>query len=149
MIKIDYYGLDFSGQEKLNDFLVAAWDYAFPNVEASAEFTFVNAEEIQAINYDIRDLDKVTDVLSLEYEANFKDNYESYMGNTFIGEIFLNIDCIQKQADEHGHSYDRELCFLALHALLHLVGYDHMNLEDEKNMRERQTEILNQFKVLR
>jgi len=100
----------------------------------------VNSETIQTINRDYRHIDKPTDVISFAYN----DGIEAY--NDFseeIGDIFINLDYVNKQAIDYGHSPQREYLFLITHGILHLLGYDHQNPEDEKIMFDLQKEILN------
>lgn len=100
----------------------------------------VNSEIIQTINRDYRHIDKPTDVISFAYN----DGIEAY--NDFseeIGDIFINLDYVNKQAIDYGHSPQREYLFLITHGILHLLGYDHQNPEDEKIMFDLQKEILN------
>ena len=100
----------------------------------------VESEAIQAINRDYRKLDQSTDVISFAYN----DGIESYLDfSDEIGDIFINLDAVAKQATDYGHSEEREYLFLITHGLLHLLGYDHMNPKDESDMFDLQKEILN------
>ena len=98
-----------------------------------------DAEEIQSLNRNYRKIDRVTDVLTFpawEGEAILcpKDEY--------LGDIAICYERAEEQAEEYGHSLERELAFLAVHGALHLLGYDHMTPEDEKRMLGKQEEIL-------
>ena len=66
-----------------------------------------------------------------------------------LGDIYISLDKARSQANEYGHSFTRELCFLAVHGFLHLLGYDHMNIEDERIMFERQELILDACKIFK
>ena len=115
--------------------------------------TFVDYEEIRKINSEYRGIDKSTDVLSFpfnefEIPGNF-DNIEESVdafnpetGELLLGDIILSTDHIKEQAIEYGHSETRELAFLVVHSMLHLMGYDHMVDEDRVVMEDRQREIL-------
>ena len=92
---------------------------------------FADDEVIRSLNHDFRQMDKTTDVLS------FPSDEEG-----FLGDIAISVPCALRQAEEYGHSAEREIAFLTVHAMLHLCGYDHMNEEDETAMRERQRAIL-------
>ena len=92
---------------------------------------FVDEEEIQRINKEYRKIDKITDVISFAFEDNNKMVYNTFR---LLGDIYICIPQMKKQAIEYGHSEKRELSFLAVHGLLHLLGYDHMNESDEKEM---------------
>ena len=118
---------------------------------------FVDETEIQKLNKQFRKIDKCTDVLSFpnlekkvnqslkdfENERNFDD------GLLFLGDIVICKKVAYKQAKEFGHSRKREICFLALHGLLHLLGYDHIESEDEKVMKDVADKILSSFGVER
>lgn len=109
----------------------------------NSEFSivFVDESEIRRLNRDYRNIDKVTDVLSFAFEDNSKISYNKIR---FLGEIYICIPRMIEQAKEYGHSNERELGFLTVHGLLHLLGYDHMNKEDEEVMFGLQELILNE-----
>lgn len=111
--------------------------------ESSCSVVFVTPEAIQEVNRTYRSIDRPTDVISFA----LKDSAEDYMINEEIdeelGDIFINIEAVKNQANEYGHSQRREVCFLFTHGLLHLLGYDHMEPEDEKIMFALQDVILN------
>lgn len=113
--------------------------------------TFVTNEAIHEINKEYRQKDAPTDVISFALE-------ELGEGETAIiaegmprilGDVIISIDRTREQAEEFGHSFERELGFLAIHGFLHVLGYDHMNEEDEKVMFGKQDEILESFGLSR
>lgn len=108
---------------------------------------FVDDERIHQINREYRNIDKSTDVISFALE----DNEQYYMEGMprSLGDIFISIDHAKKQASDYGHSFYREMCFLFTHGLLHLLGYDHMEKEDEVEMFKIQDDILNALKIER
>ncbi|MDT0709542.1 rRNA maturation RNase YbeY [Mammaliicoccus sciuri] len=116
--------------------------------EAELSISFVNEEEIQAINRDYRDKDKVTDVISFSLEED-EPEIEGLDMPRVLGDIIICLEVAKEQAESYNHSLSRELGFLALHGFLHLLGYDHMTEEDEKEMFSRQDEILNEFGLTR
>ena len=120
------------------------------NIEEEAELsvTFVDKEEIQEINKMYRDKDKVTDVISFALEEDEPEITGLDMPRV-LGDIIICTDVAKEQADNYGHSFERELGFLALHGFLHLLGYDHMNEQDEKEMFGRQEKILNAYGLTR
>lgn len=105
---------------------------------------FVDPDEIHQINRDYRGIDRATDVISFALKDG-EDDYEMMEGEEELGDIFINIQAIVNQASEYGHSLRREVCFLFTHGLLHLLGYDHMNEEDEKEMFTLQDVILDEI----
>lgn len=122
----------------------------------------VDNEEIRAINSEHRNIDRVTDVLSfplLDYPEGkvFKEVYED---NRFepdmldgeellLGDIVLSLERAKEQSLEYEHSFRREIVYLVIHSVLHLLGYDHMKEEDKLRMREREEYILSKFNLNR
>lgn len=128
----------------------AAGKLALPS-NAEMSVTLVINSRIQEINREFRHKDQATDVISfaLEDEAegeitiNLDGDEEDYPLN--IGDIIISIEKAAEQAKEYGHSFERELGFLALHGFLHLNGYDHMEPEDEKEMFDLQKQLLEEY----
>lgn len=106
----------------------------------------VSEEKIQELNKNYRGLDKVTDVISFALEDEKSFNIEDYR---MLGDIYICLNRAREQAEEYGHSFKRELSFLAIHGLLHLLGYDHMNEDDEKVMFGKQEEVLKRYGIER
>lgn len=102
----------------------------------------VDEDNILKINKEYRGKDSVTDVISFAFEDNDKRVYNK---TRILGEIYICIPRMQKQALDYGHSETREIAFLGVHGLLHLLGYDHMNKADEEIMFEKQELVLNEF----
>ena len=114
---------------------------AYENVSEPCEVsvTFADNEGIQAINREYRNIDAPTDVLSFPL-------FEEQGGKKQLGDIVLSLERCAAQAQEFGHSFERECAFLTVHSTLHLLGYDHVNGEaEEKDMRKRQTAIVEQM----
>ena len=107
---------------------------------------FVSNKEIHEINREYRHTDRVTDVISFALEDNQDVVYQDFR---LLGDIYIAIDVAYDQAIEYNHSREREVCFLATHGLLHLLGYDHMTEEEEKIMFKEQEELLNAFEIKR
>ena len=111
---------------------------------AQVSVTFTDNEKIQKINNEFRGIAKPTDVLSFpltDYEgaqAPFADELDGS-----LGDIVISLERAQEQAEEFGHSFEREIAFLTVHSMLHLLGYDHVNSEEEDlDMRKRQSDVL-------
>ena len=110
----------------------------------------VSPETINEMNRDYRGVDMVTDVLSFPMLDNINQlekEPDFMLGECNIGDIYINPIRAKEQAKEYGHSLKREYCFLALHGLLHLLGYDHIKKEDEVVMFKLQDEILQKAKI--
>lgn len=102
-------------------------------------------QSIQTLNRDFRKVDSVTDVLTFPaWEGE-----DPLGGDGYLGDIMICYERAALQADEYGHSLLRELAFLTVHGVLHLLGYDHMTEEEERVMREKQTMILTRMGVCR
>ena len=106
----------------------------------------VDNEKIREINRDYRNKDAVTDVISFAFE---EVNDVEYTDIRFLGEIYISYERCVSQAEDFGHSVKREFCYLAVHGLLHLLGYDHMVDEDKKVMRALEEEILSEYDIKR
>ncbi|MHC5188371.1 rRNA maturation RNase YbeY [Enterococcus cecorum] len=146
-------------EEKLNeiaDLLDFAGDYLKLNPDTEMSVTFMNNAEIREINRDYRNKDQATDVISFALEdegegelAIIFDEDEAFDLPRNIGDIMISVERAKEQAQEYGHSFDRELGFLAVHGFLHLNGYDHMTPEDEKEMFTLQEDILTAYGLKR
>lgn len=111
---------------------------------AELSVTFTDNEGIRALNRDYRKIDKETDVLSFPL-TDFDGGEEPPTDelDVALGDIVISLERARAQAEEYGHSFEREVAFLTVHSMLHLMGYDHVNGEEEEaEMRRRQSEIL-------
>jgi len=106
----------------------------------------VDNKKIKEINKEYRNKDSVTDVISFAFEDVDDIKYESFR---FLGEIYLSLEKAIEQSKTYEHSSKREICYLTLHGLLHLLGYDHLNEKDKKIMRSLEEEILNEYDIKR
>lgn len=106
----------------------------------------VDDEEIHRINKEYRNIDRPTDVISFALEDDHSFNRSDIR---VLGDIYISLDHVKSQSIEYGHSFKRELFFLAVHGLLHLLGYDHMTEEDEKVMFAKQEEVLSRYGITR
>lgn len=119
--------------------------------ECELSVTFVDNEAIRQINKEYRGKDTPTDVISFAMEEMGEDEIEivgADMPRT-LGDIIISVDRTREQAEEYGHSFQRELGFLALHGFLHLLGYDHIEKEDEIVMFTKQKDILESYGLSR
>ncbi|MBP0723585.1 rRNA maturation RNase YbeY [Bacillus sp. RG28] len=121
----------------------------FEGVDGDVEMSvsFVDDERIHEINKEYRNKDRATDVISFAMEEMGEGEIE-IIGADFprtLGDIVISIPTTKAQAEEYGHSFKRELGFLAVHGCLHLLGYDHMTEEEEKIMFTKQKDILDQY----
>ena len=124
----------------------------------SVELNLVDESFIKKTNFEFRGIDKITDVLSfpnldgIRYKNVDKKDFPLDLddeGNVFLGSIIICEKRAKEQAEEFGHSLERELCYLFCHGLLHLFGYDHITQNDDLEMRKLANEVLENIKVLR
>ena len=107
------------------------------------DITIVDDEEIHQLNRDYRNVDRPTDVLSFALDEDDEDEPELMEGQLHLcGDIIISAETATRQAEEFGHGLEREIVYLAVHGLLHLLGYDHMVEEDKVIMRAKEEEAL-------
>jgi probable rRNA maturation factor len=106
----------------------------------------VDNSKIRELNRDYRNIDRETDVISFALEDDKSFNLEEIR---VLGDIYISIEKARSQALEYGHSFKRELSFLAIHGFLHLLGYDHMEREEEEIMFKKQEEVLSRYEINR
>lgn len=111
------------------------------NVEVSV--SFVGDDEIKDLNRDFRGVDKVTDVLSFPIDDKFM------IENKILGDVIINTKRVMEQASELGHTNERELSYLTVHSILHLLGYDHMDEIEKREMREREKLAMKELSIYR
>ncbi len=107
----------------------------------------VDNNYIHELNKNYRNIDRETDVITFALEDD--DTLVLPEDVRILGDIYISIDKARSQAEEYGHSFLREICFLAVHGFYHLLGYDHMNPEDEKVMFKKQEEVLEEYGITR
>ena len=115
--------------------------------------TFTTPEEIRKINEKYRKIDRATDVLSFpmfeKEELEEKIENKDFLYEDVLGDIIISIEKVKEQAEEYGHSFERELSYMLVHGFYHLMGYDHIEEEDKKMMRPKEEKILNDLKIVR
>ena len=145
-------------EENVKNLEKAMDGFVSSNVKLAVEFVFVDGEEIRRLNADNRGIDRVTDVLSFpsldgikglplkkqDFPCDIDEN-----GNLFIGSIVVCCERAKEQAEEYGHSYNRELHYLLVHGIMHCLGYDHETDEERIEMREKEEFILTKMGITR
>ena len=115
--------------------------------------TFTTPEDIKKINKKYRKIDKATDVLSFpmfeKEELDKKIKNKDFLHEDVLGDIIISIEKVKEQAEEYGHSFERELSYMLVHGFYHLMGYDHIEEEDKKIMRPKEEKILSELKIVR
>ena len=120
-------------------------DYEGMENDVEVSVTFVDDEGIRELNKRFRNMDKPTDVLSfplLDYEGESEEPFFDELCHN-LGDIVISLERAMAQANEFGHSFEREVAFLTAHSMLHLLGYDHeLSDDDDADMRKRQNDIM-------
>ena len=115
--------------------------------------TFTTPEQIHKINKEYRQVDRPTDVLSFPMfekdELDEKIKSGDFPYEDVLGDVIISIEKVREQAEEYGHSFERELSYMLVHGFYHLMGYDHIEEEDKKIMRPKEEKILNELKITR
>ena len=147
MIHYNLYGdvkkFDFSVRKVISSVLRTVKKIESLNTEHIMSIILVDNKKIHEINLEYRNIDRPTDVISfaaIDSSSNRELGYE-------LGDIYISIDKVYEQAEAYNHSVMREFAFLVTHGTLHLLGYDHMEKEDEIVMFKKQDEILNEFGI--
>ena len=152
--------LDLPCEELAKKVIEAALDYEDCPYEVEVNLLLTMNDEIREMNQNFRQIDRATDVLSfpmIDYEeaGNFDfledvmDVFHPESGELMLGDIVISKEKVISQAEEYGHSVEREYAFLIAHSMLHLFGYDHMEDDERIVMEAKQKEILEQLQILR
>ncbi len=153
--------LDFDYEQLIQSVIAMALEKEQCPYEAEVNVILTNDEQIHEINQEYRSIDRPTDVLSfplLDYRTpgNFEgieDHIEDYFnletGELMLGDIIISVDKVYEQAENYGHSIQRELAFLVAHSMFHLMGYDHMEDEERIIMEKKQSELLSSMGITR
>ena len=130
--------------EKIKKTIRTAVEAEYPNHTFELNISFCDDETIRSYNREYRGVDRATDVLSFPMF-----DFGTPELPALLGDIVLSVPRAQAQAEEYGHSFEREMCFLAAHAALHLIGYDHENEDERAQMETRQREVLSALGIER
>ncbi len=156
MYKIEY--IDIEENEKYEEIISKTLEKCFeienlPNDKLSVSIMLTNPENIRKLNNEYRGIDRATDVLSFpmfekdEIEKILSENKWDY--NDILGDMVISIEQVELQAKEYGHSFERELSYMVVHSFYHLMGYDHMEEQEKKEMRVKEEYVLNKMNILR
>lgn len=162
MKKVQTFSIDCDGEEFPSERILALEEalqgFVETDVTLRVEFTFVGGEEIRRLNAETRGIDKVTDVLSyptldeIKGQAICGANYPfdtDEEGRLVIGSVAICTERAKQQAEEYGHSYERELHYLLVHGIMHCLGYDHETDEEKAEMRAKEEYILTKMGITR
>jgi len=113
--------------------------------DAEVSVTFVDNDQIRRLNAKFRDKDSETDVLSFPMGENGEYDLNPSTGAKLLGDVVLSMEKAAEQAQEYEHSFEREVCYLTVHSMLHLLGYDHMNSEEKAVMRMKEETVMSKI----
>jgi len=119
------------------------------NKKLYVNVVLTNAKNIKQINKEHRNIDKETDVLSFPMYEPFELKNLELENEDVLGDMVISIERVKEQAIEYGHSFKRELAYMVVHSFYHLIGYDHINEDDKKNMRIKEENILEKLEIRR
>ena len=120
------------------------------NSKLYIDITLTNPANIRKLNNEYRNIDKETDVLSFPmFEKNEILNVKNTEYRESLGDIVISIERVKEQAEEYGHSFERELAYMVVHGFYHLMGEDHIEEKDKEIMRAKEENVLNRLKILR
>ncbi|WP_250674191.1 rRNA maturation RNase YbeY [Paraclostridium ghonii] len=132
--------------ERINDIIVETLHYEGYDDNYEVSLSFVDNEEIHALNREYRGVDRATDVLSFPL---LTDEFDIEIEEESLGDIVISLERALEQSEEYNHSFEREVCFLVCHSMFHLLGYDHDTEENTKDMRKREEDVLNKLNITR
>ncbi|UOE95674.1 rRNA maturation RNase YbeY [Alkalihalobacillus sp. LMS39] len=135
----------------IKEVIVATLEHENIEGEIEVSVSLVDNDTIREINKEYRNKDAVTDVISFALNDNEEEEMQIVGGEevNMLGDIIVSIPRAKEQADQYEHSFERELAFLVVHGTLHLLGYDHMTEQEEKEMFSLQEEILQAYGLKR
>lgn len=110
--------------------------------EAEVSLILVDDQRIHRLNLEYRGVDRPTDVLSFALQEEMEEEPETEFEDGMLGDIVISVERAREQAEEYGHSFEREIIYLAVHGTLHLLGYDHEEESDKQEMRSKEEEIM-------
>lgn len=119
------------------------------NKNLYVNIVLTNPKNIRKLNKEHRNIDKETDVLSFPMFEKEELEKREELNLDILGDIVISIERVIEQADEYGHSFERELAYMLVHGFYHLLGYDHIDEEDKIIMRQKEEHILNKLKILK
>ena len=156
MYKIDFLDIEPSEiyDETISKVMAKCFEVEnLPEKMFMVSITLTNPENIQRLNKEYRNIDRPTDVLSFPmYEKSELDEIikqKDFEYTDILGDMVISIEQVQIQAEEYGHSFERELSYMVVHSFYHLLGYDHIKEEDKKIMRPKEEYVLSELGITR
>ena len=152
----------FSDEQSLEHGVTEGWlerivgqCLSYENIDYGCEVgvTFVDDEAIRMLNREHRNIDRKTDVLSFPMLSDVrsveKTDIDPETGLVYLGDVVISVETAMRQAEEFGHSLEREIAFLTVHSMMHLMGYDHICESDRRIMRTHEEAVLDELNIKR
>lgn len=140
-------------ESRLEEIIVCCLEHENISYGCEVGVTFTGDEDIRNLNCEHRGIDRKTDVLSFPMLADAgnagKTDINPETGLVYLGDIVISVETAVAQAEEYGHSVEREIAFLTVHSMMHLLGYDHIEGEERKVMRMHEEAVLNKLNITR
>ena len=146
--------LDIEGNEEYINILIKVMNKCFEeenlkNKNLYVNIVLTNPENIRNINKEHRNIDKETDVLSFPMFEKEELEQRKEVNQDVLGDIVISIEKVKEQAIEYGHSFERELAYMAVHGFYHLMGFDHIDENDKSIMRKKEENVLDKVDILK
>lgn len=135
--------IDDNTEELLRKIAVVCLNIEGYGLDWEISVSFVTNDEIQELNREYRGKDEPTDVLSFPFEDEFG------IGERMLGDIVISTEKVLQQAEDLGHSLQREISYLAVHSMFHLMGYDHLEAEEKKEMRSKEKKVMKELGIFK
>ena len=132
--------------EKIKDIIIECLDYEGYDDDYEVSLSFVDNKEIHELNKQFRGIDRPTDVLSFPM---LSDDFDIELEEESLGDIVISLERAFEQSKEYNHSFERELSYMVVHGFYHLMGYDHMEEEEKKIMRQKEENVLQKLNITR
>lgn len=139
----DKFDLDNSIEDLLEDVIRESLLVEGIGLDYEISVSFVDNEEIRQLNRDYRNIDKETDVLSFPMEEDFM------IPMPLLGDIIISVEKAAEQAEDFGHSLEREITYLTAHSMFHLMGYDHMEEDEKRIMRDKEKQVMKRIEMFK
>lgn len=152
LVEIEYAEIEPDKQMEKTIYQVLETCFAKENLtkeQLYVNIILTNSKVIQQYNKKFRQIDRATDVLSFPMFERGEWKQEVGQEQEVLGDLIISVEKVKEQAKEYGHSFERELAYMTVHGFYHLMGYDHMEEEDKKEMRQKEETILNSLHITR
>lgn len=117
--------------------------------KSEVSLMLVDNQRIRALNLEYRGIDRATDVLSFALQEEMEEEPDSQFKDEMLGDVVISVPRARAQAEEYGHTFERELVYLAVHGTLHLLGYNHEEETDKQEMRQKEEEVMDLLSLTR